>query len=45
MSSDDELRIALRDVTADVALAVLFERAGEQDDAVSGGSRIRRAEK
>ena len=34
--SDDELRVSLRDVAADVAFAVLFERAGQQHDAVSG---------
>ena len=34
--ADDELRVALGDVAADFALAVGFERAGEQNDAVSG---------
>ncbi len=34
--TDHELRIALRDVTTDFALAVGFERARQQHDAVSG---------
>ncbi len=36
MSADDELRVSLRDVAADFALAVGFQRAGQQNDAVSG---------
>ena len=36
VSADDQLRVALGDVAADFALAVFFERSGEQDDAVSG---------
>ncbi len=34
--ADDELRISLRDVAADFALAIGFERAGQQDNAISG---------
>src|SRR5579872_222717 len=37
MGSDNELRVALRDVAADVALTVVFEGAGKQDDAVAAG--------
>ena len=36
MRADHELRVSLRDVAADFALAVGFQRAGQQDDAVSG---------
>ena len=36
MSSDDELSVPLRDVAADRAFAILFERAREQNDPVSG---------
>ena len=36
VSSDDELRVPLRDVAAHVAFTVLVERAGQQDDAVAG---------
>ena len=35
MRADDELRISLRDMAADFALAVALQRAGQQDDAVS----------
>ncbi len=36
MSADHELRISLRDVAADFALAVSLQRAGQQNDAVAG---------
>ena len=36
MGADDQLRVALRDVAADFALAVFFQRAGQQHDPVSG---------
>ena len=36
VGADDQVGVALRDVPADFALAILFERASEQDDAVSG---------
>src|ERR1039457_1494464 len=35
VSADDQLRTTLRDVTADVAFAILLERAREQHDAIA----------
>src|SRR4029077_16231963 len=36
VSADDELRVSLRNVAADFPLAVGLQRAGQQNDAVSG---------
>src|ERR1700689_326894 len=36
MRADHKLRVSLRDVPADFALAVSLQRAGEQNDSVSG---------
>src|SRR5258708_28349361 len=36
MRADDELRVSLRDVAANLALAVGFQRAGQQNNSVAG---------
>ena len=35
MSPDDQVRVSVRDVAADVALAILLHRASQQNDPVS----------